>query len=199
MPKTLRQKKKKGSSADTDGSSITIGKIEIGGDVSGNIIIGSGNQIKSSLLNNQEKSYTEILNAAEYALLNGEYKEAWNILNPVPDQASEAGKANLLRALAKTEKNSFNSLSFGQRAEIEKLLLFARKKMGDNALTPLIILAVLEIDYYNNHGQCSKNDVDIDDVSQKISNTPPDSKDIDLINKTILISQASKNKLGLKI
>lgn len=124
-----------------------------------------------------------------------EFDSASEILQGVPENSAQAGYANLLRALILLAGRSFNAIRPMERTRIEKCLISARKKMGDE-LMPLIFLAILEMDYYSYHGQVSENDISPDIVTQRLAREQLPEKD-KVILKLLKASDEARNKLGL--
>lgn len=171
-------------------------QININGNVSGStIIIGDKNTVISSK-EQEAEDFSKLISNAKNYLYNADYEQAYEILSTSRDDFRQSGILNLLTALATIAGRSFNAMPPSHRESAEKDLLLARQKLGGNNIISSIILAILEIDYYNYHGRISKNKIDIETLSQQVGTMGLNEEDMKLIN-SLYISQDAKKQLNL--
>ncbi len=130
-------------------------------------------------------------------LYEKEFVGVSQLLQETSDGVLPIGYTNLLKALALLADRSFNAIHPSEREKVEKYLISARNEMA-NELIPLILLAILEIDYYNYHGQRSLNNVSPTDVAQKTRMKSLTEADIRLLG-LMQASRGARNKLGLNL
>jgi hypothetical protein len=144
-----------------------------------------------------EENYDDLIAQAKPLLYKKDFDSAYELLQKIPNSASQAGYANLLKALALLAGRSFNATRPIEREKVEKHLISAWRK-GGNELIPLVLLAILEIDYYNYHGQASSNNVSPAEVAQNIKMKQLSEEDIRLLG-LLKISRDARYKLGLNL
>lgn len=137
-----------------------------------------------------------LVQRAETMLLQNEFEGVKALLKQVPDDSALAGRSNLLSGLAMMFSNSLGRMSPAERAEMEKYLRTAHRKLA-NPVPALICLAVLEIDYYHYHGRSSENQISITEVAERLRRDSLPAEDINLL-KRIKTSPLARQKLGLQ-
>jgi hypothetical protein len=78
---------------------------------------------------------------------------------------------------------------------IERHLISASKRSKTSSL-PFVLLAVLEIDYYRNHGRCGRSGITPPALQEALSNHPLSVKELSLL-KLIRISERASKALKL--
>jgi hypothetical protein len=90
-----------------------------------------------------------------------------------------------------------NRLSLADRGRLERHLKAARSQAGDSLL-PAVCLAMLEIDYYNFHGQAGPNGVSTRELAAQLAGRPLPDDELDWV-RLLGVSKTAKQKLGLKL
>ena len=135
-----------------------------------------------------------VLQRAEALLDAEEYEKAVRALETVPPLSPQAGRAHLLHALALLKGRSFNSVRVNI-GNIERQLNLARRK-SEGWSVPLVLLAVMEIDYYHCHGMMSRNDVSIEEVKARVTENGLSPADLKLCS-LVRASAEARHKIGL--
>lgn len=164
------------------------------------LLVRSGVDSKSVLISEkfgESEQYTQLLQQAQNLLIQSDYEGVKALLKPIPDDSPLAGKANLYSGLALMFSAPFGRMSPGDRAELEKYLRTAQKKL-ENPLLALVCLAVLEIDYYHYHGRASGNNINLADVAERIQKKSLPAEDLVWV-KRLSMSSLARQKLGLQI
>jgi hypothetical protein len=123
-------------------------------------------------------------------LTRGQYGESRRLLEDLPPSAFRQAKVCCYLAVARLEGRSFNGLHSGERESIEKLLRQAHRVCPSWGL-PAVLLAVLEIDYYQLGGCKSRNPIRPADVSRILQKEPLSETDRQLL-AVCLISRHSR-------
>jgi hypothetical protein len=108
----------------------------------------------------------------------------------------QSGMFHILTAMAIMTGRSCNALSLNERGLVEKELLKAREQLGEASILPALILAIIEIDYYNYHGRVSKNRIDVLKVSQQLADCKLNESEIGLV-KSISATDLARKQLDL--
>lgn len=140
-------------------------------------------------------NYKETLNKASVLLLENESEDAYELVKQIPDKTLYIGYANLLAALALMANKPLNKMHPKDIRKLEQHLKLAQKKMA-NPVFPKICLAILEIDYYNYHGQVSSNNVSPQDTASELKTQELPEEEKQFLH-LLRISQDAKHRLGL--
>ena len=161
----------------------------------GDIDIHIGDKIYSALPSSEE-NYDVLISRAESFLYKKDFDGAYEVLQKIPNDVPQTGNANLLYSLVILAGQSFNAISPVEISKVERSLISARHKM-ENKLIPSILLAILETDYYNYHGESSENEISMEQVASKLRTKQLSEKDKQLLG-LLKMSREARNKLGLK-
>ena len=139
----------------------------------------------------------ELVRQAEAFIKAGEPQRAYDLLAHVPADSPLGGKAQLLCGLACMVGSRLNRLSLADRGRLERHLKAARSQAGASLL-PAVCLALLEIDYYNFHGQAGPNGVSTRELAAQLAARPLADDELAWV-RLLGVSKSAKQKLGLKL
>jgi len=110
-------------------------------------------------------------------------------------EAATVAQALFGQAVAILAGRSWNALRPRERQEAERLLISAKRRAGD-WLPPLVGLAILEADYYSEHGMIGASDVTVEAVARRLVACPLSPRDLNLL--ALMPAQAeTRVRLGL--
>lgn len=126
------------------------------------------------------------------------WEEAWGPLRLAARDSREAAtvaQALFGQTVALLAGRSWNALRPGERRDAERLLISAMRRTGD-WLPPLVGLAVLEADYYAEHGLVGGSGVTVEAAVRQLAAHPLPPRDLDLL--ALMPMQAeTRVRLGL--
>jgi hypothetical protein len=141
------------------------------------------------------QNVNEVIKNAERLLVKQSFEEADKILQSISETIPQAGYANILRAIAILAGRTVNEIHPNERKKFETRLSSARNN-EESHLLALVLLAALENDYYNYHGQISENNISVESVQETLKNNSLSVVDLSILKLT-KISEEVKVALGI--
>jgi len=158
------------------------------------LIAGPGATIVVQSTSSDERS-SEKLKKAKERIKHRDFGGAQALLRELLDNETLSPDARCWFALALLAGRRTNVIPHSEREMAESYLRSALNQRPE-WLFPLAILAILEMDYYNYHGRSSKNDIELDEVAEKLrgSRLPPEEHQLlQLLGDSL----QAKERLGL--
>jgi hypothetical protein len=144
-------------------------------------------------LNAKQTEIETALAKAEANLLNTFYPEALACLELVPDESSYGPRKQLIKIIARIGGRSFNNLANLERENVERELIAVSKRTMASSL-PFVLLAILELDYYRNHGRRGSSGITPASLQECLTTHPLTDNELSLL-RTISISERALKAL----